>query len=290
MDEAVRELLRSAEAGAKPDLRTIKEKVKDNLSLKKRIEDLEKFVIAHSEGEELENLIAFLEEIREEIERGRRILYSPFTTSKLITNYEVVSLLQEAGLNASELTREDWASLYEVIDELNEVLENRIKEELKEPLKALVKFFLKRLEAGEPIKYAVKQKGVVKEGFYPAADRPLAVVDLYPNRVLLNLIRRAIAKLNAADRLEALSEVEVFFNGVSAKLGDLALTAVARKVFNLVAKALLKKADYDREEEIKRLLETLSAGWRGEYRVESSQTQRDEGEEIVDIEGFEDLI
>jgi len=290
MDEAVRELLKSAEAGAKPDLRAVKEKVKDNLSLKKRIEDLEKFVITHSEGEELENLVAFLEEIREEIERGRRILYSPFTASRLLNNYEVVSLLQEAGLNTAEMSKEDWASLYEVVDELNEVLENRIKEELREPLKTLVKFFLKRLESGEPIKYALKQKGGVAEGYYPAPGRPLTVVDLYPNRVLLNLIRGAIAKLNASDKLAALSEVEVFFNGVSAKLGDLALTAVARKVFNLVAKGLLKRAEYDREEEIRELVATLVAGWRGEYRTESPQSQKEEGGEIVDIDGLEDVI
>jgi hypothetical protein len=289
MDEAVRELLKSAEAGTKPNLTAVKEKIRENLSLKKRIEDLEKFVLTHSEGEEHEGLIAFLEEIKEEIEKGRRILYSPFTVARLVNNYEIISLLQEAGLNPSELSKEDWGNLYEVIDALNETLENRIKEDFKEPLKTLVKFFLKRLEEGKPIKYSMRLKGEVVEGYYPSPERALEIVDLYPNRILLNLIKGALRKLNAADRLAALEGVEVFFGGYTAKLGDLAATAVARKVFNLVAKGVLKRADFDRKEEVENLVKGLISNWVGEYRGES-QTQKDEGGEIVDIEGFEDIL
>jgi hypothetical protein len=248
-----------------------------------------KFVLTHSEGEEHEGLIAFLEEIKEEIERGRRILYSPFTVARLVNNYEIISLLQEAGLNPSELSKEDWGNLYEVIDALNETLENRIKEEFKEPLKTLVKFFLKRLEEGKPIKYSMRLKGEVVEGYYPSPERALEIVDLYPNRILLNLIKGALRKLNAADRLAALEGVEVFFGGYTAKLGDLAATAVARKVFNLVAKGVLKRADFDRKEEVENLVKGLISNWVGEYRGES-QTQKDEGGEIVDIEGFEDIL
>jgi len=292
MDEAVRELLKSAEAGTKPNLSTVKEKVKENLSLKKRIEDLEKFALTHSEGEDLENLIAFLREIKEELELGRRILYSPFTVSKLITNYEVISLLQDAGLDTNGLSKEQWAELFEVIETLNETLENTLKQEFKEELRLLTKLFLKKIEEGQPIKYAYKQKGQVVEGYYPAPGKPLTVIDLYPNKVLTNLIKGALRKLNATDKLARLMDVEVFFDGVTAKLGPVALTAITRKVFNLVAKAVLAKAEFNREEEVKALKNLLIANWVGDYSKmqESASTSKEEEGEIVDIEGLEDLL
>ena len=292
MEEAIRELLKAVEAGTKPSLTAVKERVKDNLSLRKRIEDIEKFVLAKVGGtpEELQEVENFLREIKAELERDRRILYSPFTVGKLITTYEVLSLLQSAGINPSEFKKEDWNTLYETVEVVNESLENVFKNEFSEEIKLLVKFFLKRLEDGKPIRYKLQIKGKLEEGYYPSPDRGLEIIDLYPNRVLITLIKGALKKLNAYDKLAKVEEVEIFFGDTAVRIGQNALTAFARKVFQSVAKTILTNANYNREGEIKALREYLIQNWLGEFK-KPTETVEERGEgEVVEIDGFEDLL
>ncbi|NPB05565.1 MAG: hypothetical protein GXO08_04200 [Aquificae bacterium] len=293
MEEALRELIRSLEAGTKPDLSALKERVKENLSLRKRIEDIEKFVLTKlgGEPEELASVVEFLKTLKGELEKGRRVVYSAFSTGRLLSAFEVLSLLQEVGFDPSSLGKEDWSALYEVVDALNETLENTFKAELGEEIKLLTKFFLKRIEEGKPLRYKIKVQGRVEEGVYPPEGRALEVVDLYPNRVLLGVLRGALAKLNALPKLKKVEELEVFFEGHTARLGGSALTAFARKVFATVAKNYLQKVDYDREEEVRALREYLVLNWLGEYRppTETAKEETSEGE-VLEIEDFDDLL
>ena len=292
LDEAVKELIRSLEAGTKPNLTPIKEKVKENLSLRKRIEDIEKFALSKigAQPEEVEGLLSFLKEVKEELEAGKRILYSPFTVNKLINSYEVASLLQESGIDLKKLGKSGWSSLYETTDLLNENLENTFKNEFSQEVELLTKFFLKRLNENKPIHYKIRVRGQLEEGFYPAPDRGLDITDLFPNRVLLNLIKGALKKLNAYSKLQKLEETELFFEGATARLGSLALVVFVRKVFVSVAKELLKSTDYNRENEIKVLKELLIQNFKGEFvKRETEQAQQQEGD-VVEIEGLDDLL
>jgi hypothetical protein len=289
LSDTLKELIRAVEGGERPNLSAVKLKVKDNLSLKKRVEDLEKFVLS-KEGEELKEVLTFLVELKRELDRGRRILYSPFTVSRLINPFEIVSLLQEAGLDPESLSKEDWNELFAAVEVLNENLENAIKASLSEELKLLAKLFLKKLEAGEPIRYRYKSRGEIVEGHYPAPDRPLKVEDLFPNRVLINIIKGAVAKLNATQKVLKLGELELFFGGKAVRIESPVWTALARKVFSLVAKEILRSADYNREEEIEELKSFLMANWVGEIgkREKGSKTVQDT--EVVDIDGLEELL
>jgi len=294
MDEALRELIKSLESGTKPNLSHLKERIKDNLSLRKRVEDIEKFVLSKVGGspEEVEETLNFLREIKAELERDRRLLYSPFTVSKLITPYELLTLLQEAGVDISTLTKEDWGELYDTLDVVNETLENTFKGEFENELKGLVKFFLRKLETGKPIHYRIVVKGQVEEGYYPAPDRGLTVEDLYPNRVLINLIKGALKRVNALEKLRRLEEVEIFFGDRTLRLGQYALTAFVRKVFSSVAKSYLAAVDFDREEEIKALRDYLVQNWLGEFKkpTETAKTEG-EGEAIeLDDEDFDESL
>ncbi len=291
LEEALREIVKNLQAGAKPNLLHIKERIKENLSLRKRIEDLESYAISvlTNSPDELDLLIQQLEKFMGELEEDRRILYSPFTTNRLITRYELLSLLQEAGANINEFTKETWSEFYEFYETLNETLENLIKQEFSNELKSLAKLFIKKLEKREPIHYKVKTKSGISEGYYPAENRPLTIVDLYPNKVLLNVIRTALRKLNAHGKLEKLENYEIFFEGVTARLEQYALTLFARKVFQVVAKNLLEKSDFNREEDIEALKEFLISNWLGEFKkVETAKESREE--EIIEFDGLEDLL
>jgi hypothetical protein len=171
LEEAIREIIKNLQAGTKPNLLHIKEKVKDNLSLRKRIEDLETYAVSvlTNAPEEVELLIQQLERFTKELEEDRRILYSPFTVNKLITKYELLSLLQEAGANVNEFTKENWSEFYEFYETLNETLENLIKNEFANELKSLAKLFIKKLERKEPIHYKVKTQNGISEGYYPVS-------------------------------------------------------------------------------------------------------------------------
>ncbi|HIP86409.1 MAG TPA: hypothetical protein EYH18_02070 [Aquifex sp.] len=291
MDEALKELIRSLETGTKPQLSPLKERIKDNLSLRKRIEDLEKFVLplVGEGGEITDETLNFLREIKGELELSKRILYSPFTIGKLVTLYELLSLLQEAGLDTSGLTKEGWSEIYETLELVNENLENTFKTEFKQEIEALVRFFLKRIEERKPIHYKLKIKGTLQEGFYPSKERGLEVIDLYPNRVLQTLIKTALRRLNSLDKLLKLEEIEVFFGGNTVRLGSLALTAFVRKVFSSVAKTYMANLDFNRQEEIESLKSYLIQNWLGEYRKSAETEQPKEGE-IVEIEGFDNDI
>ena len=280
LDEALREFIKSLEGGIKPNLSHLKERIKDNLSLRKRLEDIEKFVISKLDAppEELEANLNLLRELKQELEKGRRILYSPFTISKLVTPYEILSLLQESGVDTTQLTKDDWEEIYTTVDTLNETLENTFKSEFKNELKGLVKFFLRKLEGGKPIHYRIYVKGQVEEGYYPSPERGLSIEDLYPNRVLINLIRGALKKVNALEKLSRLEEVEIFFGDRSVRLGQYALTAFVRKVFASVAKSLLASVDYNREEEIKALREFLIQNWLGEFKKQTEAVGKGETE------------
>jgi hypothetical protein len=291
IDEALKELIRSLETGTKPQLSTIKERIKDNLSLRKRIEDLEKFVlpIAGEGGEIAEETLNFLREIKGELDTAKRILYSPFTIGKLVTSYEILSLLQEAGVNVTQLGKEGWTELYETLEVVNESLENAFKTEFREEIKALVKYFLKRIEEKKPLRYKLKIKGQLQEGYYPSPEKGLEIIDLHPNRVLLSVIKAGLRKLNALDKLARIEEVEVFFGDTTVRLGNLALVAFARKVFASVAKTYLAKIDFNRKEEIENLKTYLVQNWIGEYRKPVETEQAKEGE-IVELEDFEEDI
>jgi len=290
MEEVLREFIKSLEAETKPNLTNLKERIKDNLSLKKRIEDIEKFVISKlgGEPEEVEETLNFLRNLKEELERARRILYSPFTVNKLVSAYEIASLLQEAGLDLQKLGKEGWNRLYEVAELVNENLENSFKNEFTEEIKALIRFFLKRIEENKPLHYKIMVKGKLEEGFYPSQNIPLDIVDLYPNRILVNIIKSALKRLNALEKLQKLEDNEVFFEDVSAKLGYYAVVTFARKVFSAVAKNYLNSLHFNKEGEIKALKELLIQNWLGEYR-KPTEHSKEEGE-IVDIEGLEDLL
>ncbi len=293
MDEVLRELIRSLEAGAKPNLSSLKERIKENLSLRRRVEDLEKFVLSKvgEEKETSEEVLQFLKDLKAELEKGKRILYSPFTVNRLVSVSEIVSLLQEVGFDPSSLGRDGWSSLYEVADALNETLENTFKNELGEEIKLITKYLLRHIEEGKPIKYKIRVKDRIEEGFYPSSDRGLEITDLFPNRVLVNVVKGALAKLNASDKLRKLEETEVFFEGYAAKLGYTAVVAFTRKVFGAVAKTYLARIDFDREGEVKALREFLISNWLGEYRppTEVAKEEQTEGE-IVDLEDFDDLL
>ncbi len=293
MDEALRELIRSLEAGTKPNLSSLKERIKENLSLRRRVEDLEKFVLSKvgEEKETSEEVLQFLRDLKTELEKGRRILYSPFTVNRVVSVSEIVSLLQEVGFDPSSLGRDGWSSLYEVVDALNETLENTFKNELGEEIKLITKYLLRHIEEGKPIKYKIKVKDRIEEGYYPSPDRGLEITDLFPNRVLVNVIKGALAKLNASDKLRKLEETEVFFEGYAAKLGYTAVVAFTRKVFGAVAKTYLARIDFDREGEVKALREFLISNWLGEYRppTEAVKEEQTEGE-IVDLEDFDDIL
>jgi len=293
MDEVLKELLRSAEAGTKPTLSPLKERIKDNLSLRKRVEDLEKFFLSKlgENPEELQEVANFLKELKEEVERGKKILYSPFTYNKPLSVFDVISLLQESGLDISKLEKESWATLYETVEGLNETLENTFKGEFGEELKLITKYFLRHIEEGKPLHYKLKIKGEILEGFYPAPDRPLEVIDLSPNRILVNIIKSALRKLNALEKLQKVEQIEIFFEGYTARLGYTALVAFSRKVFNAVAKNYLEKLDFNNEEQIKALREFLTSNWLGEYRKPETGTKEETTEgEIIELDGFDELL
>ena len=294
MDEALRELIKALESGTKPDLTHLKERIKENLSLKRRIEDIEKYVLGVLGGdpEEVETTLHFLTELKRELERGRRLLYSPFTISKLLTAYDLLALLQEAGLDTANLTKEGWNELFETLEVVNENLENTFKEQFENEIGALVKYFLKKLEKGEPLRYKMAVKGRVEEGYYPSPDRGLRIEDLYPNRVLINVVKGALKKLNALDKLRRLEEVEVFFGEYGVRLGYQATVAFARKVFQRVAEAYLDRIDYDREEEIRALREFLIQNWLGEFKkpVETAGAEPETEGEIVELDDFDESL
>jgi len=293
MDEVLKELLRSAEAGTKPNLSLLKERIKENLSLRKRVEDLEKFFLSKlgENPEDLQEVANFLKELKEEVEKGKKLLYSPFTYNKPLSVFDVISLLQESGLDISKLEKESWATLYETVEGLNETLENTFKGEFGEELKLLTKYFLRHIEEGKPLHYKLKIKGEILEGFYPAPDRPLEVVDLSPNRILVNIIKSALRKLNALDKLQKVEQMEIFFEGYTARLGHAALVAFTRKVFNAVAKNYLEKLDFNNEEQIKALREFLISNWLGEYRKPETGTKEETTEgEIIELDGFDELL
>ena len=293
MDDVLKELLRSAEAGTKPNLTLVKERIKDNLSLRKRVEDLEKFFLSKlgENPEELQEVANFLKELKEEVEKGKRILYSPFTYNKPLNVFDIISLLQEVGLNISNLDKEGWTNLYETVENLNETLENTFKVEFAEELKLLAKYFLRHLEDKKPLHYKLKIKGEILEGFYPAPDRPLEIVDLSPNRILVNVIKSALKKLNALEKLQKVEDMEIFFEGYTARLGYTALVAFTRKVFNVVAKSYLAKVDNNKEEEIKALREFLTSNWLGEYRKPETGGKEETTEgEIIELDGFDELL
>ena len=291
MDEALRELIKALESGTKPNLSPLKERIKENLSLRKRVEDIEKYVLSKVGGapEEVEETLNFLRGIKAELERDRRLLYSPFTVSKLITPYEVLSLLQEAGVNTANFTKEDWNELYETLSVVNESLENTFKGEFENELKGLVKYFLRKLETGKPIRYKFAVRGQIEEGYYPAPDRGLSMEDLYPNRILINVIKGALKKVNALEKLRRLEEVEIFFGDYTVKLGQYALIAFVRKVFSAVAKSYLASVDYDREEEIRALRDYLVQNWLGEFKKPAEAATKEEGAEGEVVELDEDF-
>ena len=187
-----------------------------------------------------------------------------------------------------KLGKEGWNRLHEVVEIANENLENTFKNEFSDEIKALVRFFLKRIEEGKPLHYKIMVRGKIEEGFYPAQNRPLEIVDLYPNRVLVNIVKSALKRLNALNKLQRVEETEIFFESITAKLGYYAVVAFVRKVFSTVAKNYLHSVNFDREGEIKALKELLIQNWLGEYKKPTEQP-KEEGE-IVDIEGLEDLL
>jgi hypothetical protein len=292
MDEVLKELIKALEAGTKPTLNPIKEKVKDNLSLKKRIEDLEKFIITKLDNppEELELLKQQLETYKKEIEQGRKLLYSPFTINKLITPYEVISLLQEARIDVANLTKENWNEFYTAYETLNETLENILNRDFGNEIQTLVKFFLKHIKEGKPIRYRIKTKEGVIEGYYPEENRALEVVDLIANRTLINIIKGILRKLNAYEKVSKALDLEFFFEGVSVRLGYLAITAFVRKVFVSVAKNYLREIDFNRKEEIKQLKEFLIANWLGEYKKSEGRKTVMEDNIEIEVDGLEDIL
>ena len=294
MDEALRELIKALESGTKPDLTHLKERIKENLSLKRRLEDIEKYVlgIVGGEPEEVETTLHFLNELKGELERAKRLLYSPFTISKLVTAYDLLALLQEAGLDTANLTKERWNELFETLEVVNENLENTFKEQFENEITALVKYFLKKLEKGEPLRYKIAVRGRVEEGYYPAPDRGLRIEDLYPNRVLINVVKGALRKLNALEKLRSLEEVEVFFGEYGVRLGYYALVAFVRKVFQRVAVAYLERVDYNREEEIRALREFLIQNWLGEFKKagETATAEQEEEGEVIELDDFDENL
>ena len=294
MDEALRELIKALESGTKPDLTHLKERIKENLSLKRRIEDIEKYVlgIVGGEPEEVETTLHFLNELKGELERAKRLLYSPFTISKLVTAYDLLALLQEAGLDTANLTKERWNELFETLEVVNENLENTFKEQFENEITALVKYFLKKLEKGEPLRYKIAVRGQIEEGYYPAPDRGLRIEDLYPNRVLINVVKGALRKLNALEKLRSLEEVEVFFGEYGVRLGYYALVAFVRKVFQRVAVAYLERVDYNREEEIRALREFLIQNWLGEFKKvgETATAEQEEEGEVIELDDFDENL
>ena len=294
MDEALRELIKALESGTKPDLTHLKERIKENLSLKRRIEDIEKYVLAivGGEPEEVETTLHFLSELKGELERAKRLLYSPFTISKLVTAYDLLALLQEAGLDTANLTKERWNELFETLEVVNENLENTFKEQFENEITALVKYFLKKLEKGEPLRYKIAVRGQIEEGYYPAPDRGLRIEDLYPNRVLINVVKGALRKLNALEKLRSLEEVEVFFGEYGVRLGYYALVAFVRKVFQRVAVAYLERVDYNREEEIRALREFLIQNWLGEFKKagETATAEQEEEGEVIELDDFDENL
>ena len=279
MDEVLKELIKSIEAGTKPDLTIVKERIKDNLSLRKRVEDLEKFVLLKQEEEENGEVLNLLKELKAETERGRQILYSPFTNTSLITATDLISLLQESGLNTKNLTKEDWQEFFKTLEVANKQIETLLKENFEEFLPKIVQYFINKIQEGK-IVYKTRQ-GIDE---YPRG-RNLEIIDFQPNRVFQNITETILRKINKENLLNDLKEFEIFFLDYSVSLEPIALKVITRFLINEVAKEYFSRVEGDKER-VEKIKQTLIDTYTGNYRREKTKSSSSQEIEIEDLPDF----
>ena len=269
----VRDIVEAVEAGAKPPSFVEEE----NLSLRKRLSDIAKFLTAKPEA---------VEEVKkglEELEKGIRLLYSPFSVKDLYTRTDAIRDLTDRGIDIRSFTAEDWKELSELLAEVNERLENELRG--LEGYQRLFNAFHKILKEGRGIKIKVRENGEVKEVYYPK-ENP-TIWDWTLTSRFTGIVEKASQKvgidLKGVKAGYVFKETEV----------ELSESAVKRALARLLLKDMVKSYIEEMETaipmEVLTLEKLLRDRWRGETVSGGSRRAEIEDVELEAEEDFDDL-
>jgi len=245
----IREIIEAIETETKPP--TFAEE--ENLSLRKRLSDLAKFLSAN---------IGALGEVEKglaELEKGIRLLYSPFTVKDLYTRTDAIRDLTDRGVDIRQFSSEEWGELNDILKEVNTRLEEGIKNQKN--YDRLFKAFYGAVKEGRGIKLKVKENGEVKEVYYPT-EKPTIWDWTFSNR-FVGIVEKTLEKLQAD-----LNELQFsyFFKEVEVQLSESAIKkAIARKLLKDIAKTYLEELQTVEPWEILNLEKMLKARWKGEF-------------------------
>jgi hypothetical protein len=263
----IREILESVEAGA--NVPTFGEE--KNLSLKKRLTDIAKFVVANPEA---------VEEVKkglEELEKGLRLLYSPFSIKDLYTRTDAIRDLTERGIDIKTFTAEDWKLLNEILNEVNLQLENALRET---DYSRIFEIFHRLIQKRAGIKIKVKEGGELKEVVYPN-ENP-TIWDYTPSERFVGIIKLAVKKLGLEDKLKEIQVGYIF--------GETEINLTEPQIYKALARLILKDLAKLVVEEQKTLIspsalkediEELKRKWKGEWVAKKSQIEDIELEDYL---------